>query len=252
MTASFSLRRLSVYGLSGRQYPAFLFCRLDCSENTHPCGAIFPQLAETIAKLHLNPVIGTRQSRMMHPRIRPVDADHNGPARRGDISLSYGRIPTKLFFGAYTIAEDTHTLFEQATSYTGSKLREIAFPLGGIGTGTVSLTGNGGLAEWQVRNRPDQDTINEHTFFSIWAREGNASPVARVLEGPVPPPFSRHQRSVHGGFFPGGGLGNAGVPGLPRLEATTFHGAYPLAAIDYHDSQLPVAVRLVAYNPMIP
>lgn len=143
-------------------------------------------------------------------------------------------------------------MFELATSYRGKKLREIAFPLGGIGTGTVSLTGIGGLAEWQIRNRPDQDSINEHTFFSIWACKGDTAPVTRVLEGPVPPPYNRHQRSVNGGFYPGGGLGNAGVPGLPRVDSSTFHGAYPFAAVDYHDAQLPVAVRLVAYNPMIP
>ena len=29
-------------------------------------------------------------------------------------------------------------------------------PLGGIGTGTISLSGRGGLVDWEVRNRPDK------------------------------------------------------------------------------------------------
>lgn len=143
-------------------------------------------------------------------------------------------------------------MFEHAVHYSGRKLREIAFPLGGIGTGTVSLTGAGGLAEWQIRNHPNQDSFNEHSFFALWARKGSQKPVTRILEGPVQPPFNRHHRSVHGGHFPGGGLGNSGVFGLPHVESTTFTGAYPMARVDYHDGALPVDVSLTAYNPMIP
>ncbi len=141
---------------------------------------------------------------------------------------------------------------QRATEFSGNRLREVAFPLGGIGTGTVSLTGSGGLAEWQIRNHPEQDTFSEHTFFALWARRGTEVPVARVLEGPVQPPYNRHHRAVHGSRFPGGGLGNSGVFGLPRVESVTFRGAYPLAEIEYHDRALPVQVRLEAYNPMVP
>ncbi len=134
----------------------------------------------------------------------------------------------------------------------GEALREIAFPLGGIGTGTISLTGVGGLAEWQIKNRPDQDSINPHSFFALWAREQGAEPVCKVLAGPVPAPFSRHQRSVNGNFFPGSGLGNADVPGLPRVDSVTFRGEYPFAHVDYRDAALPVRVSLEAFNPLIP
>ena len=140
----------------------------------------------------------------------------------------------------------------QGRTYRGENLREIAFPLGGIGTGTVSLTGVGGLAEWQIKNRPDQDSIKEHCFFALWAQEQGREPVCKVLAGPVPPPFSRHQRSVNSGFHPGGGLGNADVPGLPRMGGVTFRGEYPFAHVDYRDAQMPVKVSLEAYNPLIP
>ena len=140
----------------------------------------------------------------------------------------------------------------QGRVYSGAGLREIAFPLGGIGTGTVSLTGTGGLAEWQIKNRPDQDSVNPLTFFAIWARKEDQAPVTRVLEGPVAPPYGRHQRAVGGNFHVGHGLGNAGVPGLPRMKGTTFRGEYPFADVDYEDDRLPVKVGLEAYNPLVP
>jgi uncharacterized protein (DUF608 family) len=37
--------------------------------------------------------------------------------------------------------------------YTGDRLREIAFPLGGIGTGTISLGGRGQLRDFEIANR---------------------------------------------------------------------------------------------------
>ena len=42
----------------------------------------------------------------------------------------------------------------QQRSFKGPYLTEIAFPLGGIGTGTVSLGGRGNLRDWEIFNRP--------------------------------------------------------------------------------------------------
>ena len=41
-------------------------------------------------------------------------------------------------------------------TYVGKYLNEIAFPLGGIGTGCVSLSGGGQLVDWEIFNRPNQ------------------------------------------------------------------------------------------------
>ena len=40
------------------------------------------------------------------------------------------------------------------TRYDSSHLRRIALPLGGIGTGTISLGGRGVLGDWEIVNRP--------------------------------------------------------------------------------------------------
>src|SRR5215813_8816727 len=39
-------------------------------------------------------------------------------------------------------------------TFTGDHLSQIAFPLGGVGTGTVSLGGRGQLTDWEIFNRP--------------------------------------------------------------------------------------------------
>ena len=39
-------------------------------------------------------------------------------------------------------------------SYDAGHLLRIALPLGGIGTGTVSLGGPGDLRDWEIVNRP--------------------------------------------------------------------------------------------------
>jgi non-lysosomal glucosylceramidase len=126
-------------------------------------------------------------------------------------------------------------------AFTGEQLREIAFPLGGIGTGTVSLGGRGQLCDWEVFNRPGKGRDLPYTFFAVWVRQGSRPPVARVLERRLLPPFRGSS-----------GLPTARVSGLPRLEEAVFTGHYPSAQVRFQDARLPVEVTLGAFNPMIP
>lgn len=131
---------------------------------------------------------------------------------------------------------------EPGRNFTGEALREIAFPLGGIGTGTVSLGGFGDLRDWEIFNRPSKGAVLPFTFVSARiAGGGLKQPLIRVLEARRLPPFT----------------GQDGVPrqtalGLPRLRAASFTGAYPFAQVAFTDARLPVAVSLEAFNPMIP
>jgi len=58
-------------------------------------------------------------------------------------------------------------------------------PLGGIGTGTVSLGGRGDLRDWEVVNRPAKGFCPKQTFFAIRAGAPSGSAVTRALEGPI-------------------------------------------------------------------
>ncbi len=103
-------------------------------------------------------------------------------------------------------------------SFTGDALKEIALPLGGIGTGTVSLGGRGQLRDWELFNRPSKGHVLGYTFPAIYVKPEGGEPIARVLE-------SRLQPS----FVAGGGMPPNQVCGLPRLTDAVFTGEYPFA-----------------------
>jgi uncharacterized protein (DUF608 family) len=125
--------------------------------------------------------------------------------------------------------------------FTGRRLTAIAFPLGGVCAGCVSLGGRGQLRDWEIFNRPDKGNAPSYAFPAIWAQAGNRKPVARVLESRIQPPFEGSS-----------GLGASNVPGLTRLASSTFTGEFPLARVDFSDSTLPVKITLEAFSPFIP
>lgn len=117
----------------------------------------------------------------------------------------------------------------------------IAFPLGGVAAGSISLGGRGQLRDWEIFNKPDKGASPAYAFPSIWVQTGKATPLARVLEARIQPPYEGQS-----------GLGFRNVPGLERLDSATFTGEFPLARIDFHDTTMPVRVRLEAFSPFIP
>ncbi len=111
--------------------------------------------------------------------------------------------------------------------YTGANLRNIIFPLGGIGTGSVWLSGSGRLVNWQIFNNIQKDALVDDTFFAVHAQAQGQAPVARVLQTqPVGP--------------------------LKGIENISFCGQYPCALLKFKDENLPVDVELEAFNPLVP
>ena len=128
--------------------------------------------------------------------------------------------------------------------YTGGLLREIAFPLGGIGTGTISLGGRGQLRDFEVAGRPAKGQAPFHNFFALGITDdGSGVPKARVLERQFFPPFTGSR---------GRGLPVNLAPGLPRFPEVEFTGEYPMAHLEFVDETFPVCVSLDAFNPMVP
>ena len=143
---------------------------------------------------------------------------------------------------AASIAVETLAQGKGKRVFTGQSLQEIAFPIGGIGTGSISLGGRGDLRDWEIFNRPDKGGRLDFSFFAIWAQQGNRKPVAKVLERQLLPPF-------RGG---GSGVPQRLLSGLPRFEEVEFAGEYPFATIRFKDRTVPVRVELEAWNPFIP
>jgi non-lysosomal glucosylceramidase len=130
-------------------------------------------------------------------------------------------------------------------TYDGDHVEKIALPLGGIGTGTVSLGGRGNLVDWEIMNRPAKGYIpwsGQQTgpFFAIHVAAESAS-FSRALEGPLP--LFVYEAS-HGS--------TAVNHGLPRFRNVSFAAAYPLGQVLLSDPDSPVDVRLEVWNPLVP
>ena len=118
------------------------------------------------------------------------------------------------------------------TSYDQAHIAQIALPLGGIGTGTVSLGGRGDLRDWEVVNRSSKGFQPKSTFFALYTKAEDGPAQTRLLEGPLSPPFDVDTR--YRGF----------ARGMPRFRNATFDAAYPLGQIHLSDRTMPLDVRI--------
>jgi non-lysosomal glucosylceramidase len=129
--------------------------------------------------------------------------------------------------------------------YDQNHLGRIALPLGGIGTGTVSLGGRGDLRDWEIMNRAAKGFVPLRgplgPFFALFTKTVDGQAATRLIEGPIE--LSDYENS-HGSTVPN--------HGLPRFRKCSFAAAYPLGQVMLSDSDMPVDVRIKAFNPLIP
>jgi uncharacterized protein (DUF608 family) len=132
------------------------------------------------------------------------------------------------------------------TQYDQNHLHRIALPLGGIGTGTISLGGRGDLRDWEIMNRPAKGftPIVRNRIgpsFILNTKTKGAPPVTRLCEGPL-------DKSEY--------EGSSGSPaanhGFPRFRTCSFGAAYPFGQVELADPDVPIEVTLNAFNPLIP
>jgi uncharacterized protein (DUF608 family) len=102
--------------------------------------------------------------------------------------------------------------------YDQQHLRTIALPLGGIGTGTVSLGGRGDLRDWEIGNRPAKKFRPDTAFVALRVCAPGGLPTLIALEGPLE---ADEYQGAYGS--------PAAHHGLPRFRNCTFEAAYPLA-----------------------
>ena len=129
--------------------------------------------------------------------------------------------------------------------YDKDHIYKIAMPVGGIGTGTVSLGGRGNLQDWEIMNRPAKgynpgSGRNNSAFFTLYT-DIKGKKDLRLLEGPVP--FYEYE---------GASGAIAANHGFPRFRKADFEAAYPFGVVNLSTPQLPVTVKMKAFNPMIP
>jgi non-lysosomal glucosylceramidase len=123
--------------------------------------------------------------------------------------------------------------------YDWDHLGKIALPIGGIGTGTVSLGGRGDLRDWEIMNRPAKGYSPGLAFFAVSIGLPGKSRVTRALQGPIE-------------FYEYEGAKGSIHQGLPGFRNCSFDGSYPLGQVNLSDKDIPVRVQLRAFNPFLP
>ncbi len=139
-----------------------------------------------------------------------------------------------------------------ALTYRDSALRASALPLGGIGTGTVALAGDGGLRQWQISNNVNHDAHVPHSFFALWAGGWQVGQGSVVLQSDA--------LYDDGDFEPAPSVSDHLVPEgsrrllteLPGVDRLAITARYPIVDVDYDTPSLPVEVKLEAFSPFVP
>lgn len=128
--------------------------------------------------------------------------------------------------------------------YRGPERAQIAFPLGGVGAGSISVDGSGRLVQVDIFNRPGLDVTFDESFLTLFTRRADGHTETRVLAGP----YDR------GGFASDAlaeGIRRTGA-GLPHFRDVTFTGRFPFAELEFSEPSLPVTVTTRAWSPFIP
>lgn len=130
-------------------------------------------------------------------------------------------------------------------SYGSNQTCQEELPLGGIGTGTISLTGNGEFNNWEIPSRMYNGDLAtwkpaDAPFFIIYTLTANATPMARLLSGPVCNNIGDQPDTT------------SPLRHLPRFKNASFDAVFPFGQVGLYDQELPVDITIRAFNPMIP
>ncbi|MEJ7647937.1 MAG: GH116 family glycosyl-hydrolase [Nakamurella sp.] len=125
----------------------------------------------------------------------------------------------------------------------------VSMPLGGIGTGNLSISSDGSFRQWQLHNIGNHAGALPNSFLSV--RVSRIEPpldVTRVLQarptGPEPTPL----------------VTDADVPQWMHtifdvaepMAQSSFSAIYPAATVELTDPAVPLKITVEALNPLVP
>ncbi len=113
--------------------------------------------------------------------------------------------------------------------YEGNYLTGIDFPIGALGGGTIRMNGKAERTWWQIFNNFEEKEgsgIVPNSFFAIRTNT-NGTIVVKALQ-------------------------TAPVAKFLAMNSLKFSGEFPFGWYNFNDNELPVEVKLEAFNPLIP
>lgn len=127
-------------------------------------------------------------------------------------------------------------------SYKGDYLNCIAMPLGGIGSGSISIAGNGTIVDAEINNCPNRETACGYTGFAVRAEKDGKTVDSRLLCGDS-------MSDLRYGYETGK---NLLIDGFRHFDKASFDAKFPFAEVHLSDSVFPAEAVIEAYNPFIP
>jgi len=136
--------------------------------------------------------------------------------------------------------------------YLDKERRCVAMPLGGIGTGSFSICGDGSLRQFQIANRIQHCAFLPYSFFAIGFSTSEFRTNVSLLLSREFWDQSQYENAP--------GISDPIVPaelsrflgGFPTASKTRFCGEYPIAKIHYELEKIPLLCQLMAWSPFIP
>lgn len=138
--------------------------------------------------------------------------------------------------------------------YTGKSGVAVAMPVGGVGTGSIAICGDGSLRQWQIFNVVNHNAYIPHSFFGIRCENPESqTAVVRCL-------LQKHNPAYESDFIPAPLVTDHLVPEqlsklkqqLPCVDRTEFYGFYPFARLLFFDEELPLGIEQEVFSPLIP
>lgn len=129
--------------------------------------------------------------------------------------------------------------------YEKEYLNNIAFPLGGMGAGSISLAGDGRLVDAEFNNRPNRESGAGYTGFAVKAECDGKIEDCRLLCG-------NNKKDLMGTVRGSYGYGADFFAGVRHFENVRFESEFPMATLHFSDSIFPANIKMEAFNPFIP
>jgi uncharacterized protein (DUF608 family) len=144
-----------------------------------------------------------------------------------------------------SISASAQTPWPVLKHYDKDHVNKIALPVGGIGTGTISLGGNGQWKDVEIMNRPGKGYYGSNTSktapcFMVYT-SASGKKISKALMGPI---AVSDYPGAEGSFAPN--------HGLPRFATATFDAAYPFGTVNLEDEDMPVSAKVKVFNPLVP
>lgn len=135
--------------------------------------------------------------------------------------------------------------------YKGERTRELIFPIGGIGTGSIGFAGNGRFVDWEIFNRPNKGSDNGYSHLALRC-SGTKGVKCKVLNGDLLGDYMGHYK----GDVPysGYGYGPSGttMAGFDHFREWAFDGTFPIGKLLLSDPDFPAKAEIAVWSPMIP